>query len=33
MKHWEQMFAIYVYNHCNIGNIPNHFCNIHMKHL
>jgi hypothetical protein len=23
MKHWEQMFAIYVYNHCNI----------HTKHL
>ena len=33
MKHWEQMFAIYVYNHWNICNIRVYFCNIHMKHL
>ena len=33
MKHWEQTFATYVYNHCNICNIPIYFCNIHLKHL
>ena len=27
------MFAIYVYNHCNICNVPIYFYNIHMKHL
>jgi hypothetical protein len=29
----EQKLETYVYNHCNICNIPIHFCNIHMKHL
>jgi hypothetical protein len=33
MKHWEEKLATYVYNHCNICNIPMYFCNIHMKHL
>jgi hypothetical protein len=33
MKHWKQTFATYVYNHCNICNIPIYFCNIHLKHL
>jgi tellurite resistance protein TehA-like permease len=33
MKHWGQMFATYVYNHCNICNILIYFSNIHMKHL
>ena len=33
MKHWEQTVATYVYNHCNICNIPIYFCNIRMKHL
>jgi len=33
MKHWEEKLATYVYNHCNICNIPNYFCNIHMKYL
>jgi hypothetical protein len=33
MKHWEQKLAMYVYNHCNICNIPIYFYNIHMKHL
>jgi Na+-translocating ferredoxin:NAD+ oxidoreductase RNF subunit RnfB len=33
MKHWEQKFTTYVYNHCNICNIPIYFCNIHTKHL
>ena len=27
------MLATYVYNHCNICNIPIYFCNIRMKHL
>jgi hypothetical protein len=33
MKHWEQTFVPYLYNHCNICNIPIYFCNIHIKHL
>ena len=33
VKHWEQTFATYVYNHCNIYNIPIYFCNIRMKQL
>jgi hypothetical protein len=33
MKHWEQTFTIYVYNHCNIYNILIYFCNIHLKQL
>ena len=33
MKHWEQTFITYVYNHCNIYNITIYFCNIHMKYL
>jgi hypothetical protein len=33
MKHWEQTFEMYVYNHCNICNILIYFCNIRMKHL
>jgi len=33
MKHQEQKLATYVYNHCNICNIPIYFCNIHLKHL
>ena len=33
MKHREQKLATYVYNHCNICNIPIYFCNIHLKHL
>jgi hypothetical protein len=33
MKYLEQMFATYVYSHCNICNIQIYFCNIHMKHL
>jgi len=33
MKHWEQMFLTYVYNHCSICNIPIYFYNIHMKPL
>ena len=33
VKHWEQTFATYVYNHCNICNIQIYFCNIHTKHL
>jgi hypothetical protein len=33
MKHWEQKVATYVYNHCNICNIPIYFYNIHMKHF
>jgi len=28
-----QMLATYVYNHCNIYNIPIYFCNIRMKYL
>jgi hypothetical protein len=27
MKHWEQKFTTYMYNHCNICNIPIYFCN------
>jgi hypothetical protein len=27
MKHLEQMLAIYVYNQCNMCNIPIYFCN------
>ena len=30
MKHWENKFATYVYNHCNI---PINFCNIDIKYL
>jgi hypothetical protein len=33
VKYLEQTFAIYVYSHCNICNIPIYFYNIHMKHL
>jgi hypothetical protein len=33
MKHLEQTFAIYVYNHYDICNILIYFCNICMKHL
>jgi hypothetical protein len=33
MKYLEQMLATYVYNHCNMCNIPIYFCNIHIKHL
>jgi hypothetical protein len=33
MKHWQQMFATYIYNHCDICNITIYFCNIYMKHL
>jgi hypothetical protein len=33
MKHWEQAFAAYVYNHCNIYNISIYFYNIHTKPL
>ena len=33
MKHWEQKFTTYVYNHCNMCNIPIYYCNIRMKHL
>ena len=30
MKHCEQRFATYVYNHCNILI---YFCNMHTKYL
>jgi hypothetical protein len=30
MKHYEQRFATYEYNHCNILI---YFCNIHAKYL
>jgi hypothetical protein len=33
IKHWEEKFATYVYNYCNICNISIYFCNIRMKHL
>jgi hypothetical protein len=33
MKHLEQTLATYVYNHCNMCNIPFYFFNIHMKYL
>jgi hypothetical protein len=33
MKHWRQMLAIKMYNHCNICNIPIYTCNIRMKHM
>ena len=33
MKHWKYKLATYVYNHCNICNIPIYFCNIRIKHL
>jgi hypothetical protein len=33
IKYFEQTPAIYVYNHCNMCNIGNYHCNIHMKHL
>jgi hypothetical protein len=33
MIHWEWKLATYVYNHCNICNIPIYFYNIHMKRL
>jgi hypothetical protein len=33
MKHLEEMFATYVYSHCNIFNILIYFCNIQIKHL
>ena len=33
IKHWEQTFATYVYNHCNICNILIYFYNIHTKRL
>jgi hypothetical protein len=33
MKYLEQMFATYMYNHCNMCNILIYFCNIHMNHL
>jgi hypothetical protein len=33
LKHWKQKLATYVYNQCNICNIPIYFCNIRMKHL
>jgi len=33
MKHLKYTLAAHVYNHCNIFNIPNYFCNIHIKHL
>jgi hypothetical protein len=33
MKHWGHTLATYVYNHCNICNIPIYFCNNRMKHL
>ena len=33
MKHLEQTFATYVYNHCSKCKIPIYFCNIHIKHL
>jgi hypothetical protein len=33
IKHWEQKLATYVYNHCDICNIPIYFCNIRVKHL
>ena len=33
MTHWGRTLATYVYNHCNMCNIPIYFCNIRMKHL
>jgi hypothetical protein len=33
MKYLEQMFATYMYSHCNMCNILIYFCNIHMNHL
>jgi hypothetical protein len=33
MKHWGQMLATYVYNYCNICNIPIYFYNIHIQYL
>jgi hypothetical protein len=40
MKHWEQKFATYMYNHCNIALSRSTFatsirntCNIPLKHL
>jgi hypothetical protein len=33
MKHWRHTLATYVYNHCNICNIPIYFCNIRVKQL
>jgi hypothetical protein len=33
IKYWEYKLTTYVYNHCNIYNIPIHFCNIRMKNL
>ena len=29
----EHKLATYVYNHCDICNIPIYFCNIHIKYL
>jgi hypothetical protein len=31
--HWEKTLATYVYNHCNICDIPIYFCNVYLKHL
>jgi hypothetical protein len=33
IKHSEHTLETYMYSHCNICNIPIHFCNIKMKHL
>ena len=33
MKHLEHTLETYVYNHCNMCNIPIYFCNIDIKHL
>ena len=33
MKYWRQTLTTYVYNHCNICNIPIYFCNIGIKQL
>jgi len=33
VKHLKHTLATCVYNHCNICNIPNYFCNINVKHL
>jgi hypothetical protein len=33
MKHLEQTLVTYVYNRCNMCNIPIYLFNIRMKHL
>jgi hypothetical protein len=33
MKHSKRMLATYMYNHCNMCNIPIYFCNIYIKYM